>query len=239
MADLTTELREVGARAIRRLNDHHDDHVRTSYLWQEILNDVRYGRSLVVRNTKTGTVTTTKADWTVRSYESRQRLRVRTFKDLVGAVERFVADLLTVWLRAHPELVEERSITLATLLACTSLAEAKAKAVDEAVVTAVLKRMHGKPAGWFAFLRVHAGCRAAAADVDAFAERKAARDVLEHNEGVVNDVYAEKAGPAAAFVADDLVEPDDAAIDALYDMTLRLAGGVAADAERAATMPAR
>ena len=205
-------------------------------MWQELLAIVRYGRPPVVHNPKTGTTTATAAEWTDHSVESLQRLRDRTFKDLVGGVEWFVADLLGVWLRAHPDLIVEKSITLASLLASTDLTEAKATAVDEAATTAVLQRMYGKPAGWFAFLRTHAGVQLAKADVDAFVERKAARDVLEHNEGVVNDVYAEKAGPAAAFAADDLVEPDDAGIDALYDLALRLLGDAAADAVRAATM---
>ena len=121
--------------------------------------------------------------------------------------------MVGAWLRANPHLVQERSITPATLLACTTLAKAREEAVDEAV--------------------------AAAADIDGFTEREAARDVLEHNEWVVNEVCPEKAGPAAAFAVDDLVEPDDAAVDGLYDLTLRLAGGGGAHAGRAGGYNAR
>lgn len=223
MSDLDSGVRRVRGRAVQRLGELHDEYVRTGRVWQDVLLRAEYGGPLpVVFNRKTGNAIGSPAEWLDRGDVSLKRLRVRTFKDLIGAFERFVADLLTVWLRAHPELVEERSITLATLLACTTLAEAKATAVDEAVTAAVLKRMYGRPAGWFAFLRDHAGGRAAKADVDRFVERKAARDALEHNDGLVGDAYADKAGPAAAYAVGDLVEPDDAAIDDLYELVLRL-----------------
>lgn len=47
-------------------------------------------------------------------------------------------------------------------------------------------------------------------EVDALAELKATRDVLEHNAGVANDTYVRKAGKKARYAAGEYVEIDDA-----------------------------
>ncbi len=46
-------------------------------------------------------------------------------------------------------------------------------------------------------------------EIDALAEVKAARDILEHNAGVVNDLYLRKAGKKARYTAGEQVEIDD------------------------------
>ena len=46
-------------------------------------------------------------------------------------------------------------------------------------------------------------------EIDALAEVKAARDILEHNAGVVNEVYLRKAGKKARYTAGEHVEIDD------------------------------
>jgi hypothetical protein len=46
-------------------------------------------------------------------------------------------------------------------------------------------------------------------ELDSLAEVKAARDLLEHNAGVVNDTYLRKAGKKARFAAGKRLEIDD------------------------------
>jgi hypothetical protein len=134
---------------------------------------------------------------------------------------------------AFPHLVEEKSITLATLLAAADLAEARQRAIAEAVESAISKKMLGKPAGWFTYLRENLGSTATKTDSERFIERKAARDVLEHHNGIVDASYLSKAGSAAAFSQGHLIEPDDVAINELYNPVTRLINAIAGDAERA------
>ena len=47
-------------------------------------------------------------------------------------------------------------------------------------------------------------------EIDALAEIKATRDILEHNAGVVNEIYWRKAGKRARFAVGEHVELDDA-----------------------------
>jgi len=47
-------------------------------------------------------------------------------------------------------------------------------------------------------------------EIDALAEIKAARDILEHNAGVVNEIYLRKAGKRARYGVGDHIELEDA-----------------------------
>jgi hypothetical protein len=47
-------------------------------------------------------------------------------------------------------------------------------------------------------------------EIGALAEIKAARDILEHNAGVVNEIYLRKAGEKARYGIGDHIEIEDA-----------------------------
>ena len=59
---------------------------------------------------------------------------------------------------------------------------------------------------------------------------KATRDILEHNAGVVNDIYIRKAGNRTRYAVGDLVEIDDS----YHFASWRLIKKVAADLTAAA-----
>jgi hypothetical protein len=92
--------------------------------------------------------------------------------------------------------------------------------------------MKGKPAGWIMFLKTHMAVHLDANDVARFCERKAARDVLEHHNGIVDPSYLEKVGSVAQFKVGDLFDPDDAAVDEVYDLVKGLIARSASDAEQ-------
>jgi hypothetical protein len=85
---------------------------------------------------------------------------------------------------------------------------------DEIIAGVLLKQLtelrYEKVRDWFSALNkaVKLGCPSDD-EVDALAEVKATRDILEHNSGVVNDLYLRKAGKKARYAADDPVEIDD------------------------------
>jgi hypothetical protein len=233
MADLSAEIHAARDRAIRKVEELHDDYVRTNQLWLELLVRERYGeKPPTFHNVKTGSAVSVWTEWLSLSRESRRRLRIRTFKDLCAQVELFVADLLRAWLTEFPAAVTAKSITLGEVLAGNDLPDLKSRAIVEAVEGTILDKLKAKPAAWFGYLRTHLGCRRTTGEIEHFAERKAARDVLEHHDGVVDDGYVEKAGNAAVFTLGDHFEPDDAAIDSLYDFVRSLITAIADDADR-------
>ena len=62
-------------------------------------------------------------------------------------------------------------------------------------------------------------------------EMKAARDCLEHNQGVINRDYLNKAGTASAYAEGDLVQIDEPYLmecfTLLRDVTVAMAGAAA------------
>ena len=233
MADLIPHIHTLCDRPVRKVDELHDDYFRTNQLWLELLVRQRYGdRALSVQNAKTGSLVSGPSAWADRARDSQLRLRVRTFKDLASQVELFLDSLLRLWLNEFPRAAEGKSITLVEILAAADLADVRARATAEAVESTILDKLKAKPKAWFGYLRKHLGCTTGDAEVARFAERKAARDVLEHHDGLVDPSYVDKSAGVALYTAGELIEPDDAAIDALYDMVRGLIIQIAADAER-------
>jgi len=233
LSDIAPAIRECSQSAIAAVTRLHDDYVQTNRLWQELLQRGRYGLPpLIVQNAKTGTKVAGSKQWAEVARLSQLRIRIRTFKELASQVELFIAALLKLWLLRFPEIVEEKSITLAAILESNDLAELKSQAISQAVDAAILSRMMNKPSKWFSYLKQHLGATLSEDETAVFVEQKASRDVLEHHDGVVDASYLEKAGQAAKYAVGDLIEPDDQTIDGLYDLVLGLISRVAADAER-------
>jgi hypothetical protein len=231
MPDLSIRISELKNRALGRLSDLHDDYFHTNQLWIKRLDDQRRGAVFTATNAKTGIMTTNPTEWLGQARASQQRLRIRTFKDLSSHCELFLDQLLRAWLSAFPDIVNGKTVTLETVRSSNDLAAVQKAAIEQAVESKLLDLLKGRPAGWFTFLNTHLETRVDPADASAFSERKAARDVLEHHNGVVDASYAVKAGSAAVFQTGDFFDPDDRTIDGLYDLVKRLIVQVSTDAE--------
>ncbi len=68
-------------------------------------------------------------------------------------------------------------------------------------------------------------------EVEALAELKASRDVLEHNAGVANATYLAKAGPRARARAGDRIEITDAYFQQSWSLVRAVADAVLAAAQ--------
>jgi hypothetical protein len=206
----------------RKLEDLHDDHVHTRMLWRSIQARVlRHGAKLRVQNPVTnhfvdGPQLAGKARGSV------QRLKHRTFKDIVAQFELFATAILRVWLPVHHEFLTEKALTLATLLASKSLSEAQQAAIREAVEDTIADKMYGRPEKWFSYLRRVFGIRFDAADESSFIEMKARRDELEHHAGIVEATYAEKAKAAARYNVGDQIQLSDGDVDEAYQLVRKL-----------------
>jgi hypothetical protein len=90
----------------------------------------------------------------------------------------------------------------------------KARDRDEIVAGVVLKQLNDLKyenlRDWFAALNkvVKLSCPSDD-EISALAEVKATRDILEHNAGVVNEVYIRKADKKARYAVGDHIEIDD------------------------------
>jgi hypothetical protein len=235
MPDLKPQITTLRDDSLRKLNELHDEYDHSRKLWRMLQVRVeRYGEEISFHNRVTGTHSTG-TELAAGAGASIRRLNERTFKDIVGQFELFFADLLQLWLIAHPELVEEKALDVGTLLRSTSLADAQRAAVEEAAASTVLKKAYAKPADWIRYInRLFSARVVAATDGEAFAEMKATRDVLEHARGIANATYREKAGAAARCAIGDRVEVEQEYHTKSFELVRKLITDIALAAFNAA-----
>ena len=82
--------------------------------------------------------------------------------------------------------------------------------------------MYGRPDKWFNYLKKNLGAQFLVQDESSFIEMKARRDVLEHNNGIVEVTYREKAKAAAKFDLGSLVKLTEQDIDEAHHLIQRL-----------------
>lgn len=162
-----------------------------------------------------------------RAPTSVQRLTKRSFKDIVAKFEHFVAELLQMWLVENPDLISEKALNVATLLASKTLLEAQTAAKREAVESSVADKMYGRPDKWFNYLKSKLGAEFDADDKGLFIEMKARRDVLEHSNGIVEATYLEKAEDFAKYRLGDQVRLSGQDVDEAYQLVSRLIRNIA------------
>ena len=138
---------------------------------------------------------------------TRTYLATFTFRQFVSAFEAFLFNFLHRLLRHNPWQFSERQLDFGTVL--------KAANRDEIVSGVILRQLNDlkyeQLREWFAAVNkaVKLDCPAEH-ELDALAEIKATRDILEHNAGVVNEIYRRKAGKRARYEVGDHVELEDA-----------------------------
>jgi hypothetical protein len=159
-------------------------------------------------------------------------------------LEDWILGLIRIWLRAYPEDMdlhfdpatgqrrsrkqEEVQIPLSRLLHLRDCA-----AILDALIERTLRDMtYERPEKWFRYLDSRVGLGYPDPSERArLSEMKAARDCLEHNRGVINRDYLDKAGTAARFAEGQLVRIDEPYLMACFAL---LRGVVEATAGAAA-----
>jgi hypothetical protein len=138
---------------------------------------------------------------------TRDYLATLTFRQFVSALEAFLFNFLHRLLLHNPWQLSEKQLEFSTVL--------KAANRDEINSGVILKQLnelkYEQLREWFAAINKAVKLDCPTEDeIDALAEIKAARDILEHNAGVVNEVYRRKAGRRARCEVGDQIEIDDA-----------------------------
>lgn len=164
---------------------------------------VRQGHKVTIRNQTTGnTVDETELSRLSQGYVTNY-LASATFQHFVSLFEKFVFDLIGLWLTEFPGSLSDKDLKFRTVL------ESLAK--NEIVAVVVQKEVHGlayqRVADWFNYLEKLAklGCPNQD-EIERLAEIKASRDVLVHNNAIVNSIYVGKSMGRARFADGDKLE---------------------------------
>jgi len=191
---IVEKIRALPVRTLTELNEVHDFYSHTKMAWLFFLDGTQAGNAFALRNSATGTEMTD-AELAARAplYISKD-LAQATFQQYLSIFEHFFFDLLRVRLMAFPEGLARRELRLEQVLEVPDKEAIVLQVVNKELNEVASKR----PSEWFAYLEklVRLGCPTID-EIERISEAKATRDLLAHNRGLVNKVYAAKAGPAA------------------------------------------
>jgi hypothetical protein len=203
---LANQIQSLADGIQAELRAGYDYYEHTKFAWRSVQELVDEGRSIVVRVTETGTaVGSAKLARLGQTYVTTY-LAESVFQHFVTLFEEFVFGLLHAWLSAHPAGIpfkDKKSIELATVVAAPDKASIIQIVVDRELDALKYKR----PIFWFEYLNDRVKLGIPHDDqIERLAEIKAARDILVHNRGIVNETYIDKAGTRARYTVGQRVE---------------------------------
>ncbi|MGH7173535.1 MAG: hypothetical protein ACRELG_24910 [Gemmataceae bacterium] len=203
----TDDLRAIAERTERELDAVHDFFEYSKIVWLSFKTHVDQGHKISAENPATGTRIDQDGLVRVAPQYTREYLVTFTFRQFVSTFEAFLFDFLHRLLLHNPWQFSEKQLDFGTVL--------RAASRDEIVSGAIRRQLnelrYEHLREWFATVNkaVKLDCPAEE-EIDALAEIKAARDILEHNAGVANEIYRRKAGKRARYEVGDHVELEDA-----------------------------
>lgn len=230
---LRSDVERLRDESLAALVETHDYLVYSQRLWRRLgIETTRHRRRLSVYNRATGSKLTEADLPSLVDASVRKHLPIATIQQFTSITEAFLADLVRLWVTAYP-------FHLRGQLDVPSILKAPDKdAIVQLLVDRYLLDMTAKPPReWFRQLNEVVALGApTVAEVDAFAEVKATRDVFVHNRGFVPEAYVRKAGPLArGAVGEPLDLPDPYLHDAWQSCEAIVAAVGTAAAGRAST----
>jgi hypothetical protein len=219
---LPDEVRALADQILARLDEARDFYVHTQQAWRVVQQIAHEGRPVGIVDPTSGLeVPATNLESLAQRYIT-VHLAESAFKGLSGLLEDWILGITRLWLTAYPRQLdaassevagrtraqrrEEIQVPLSEILMAPDIAALLGDVAERVVRDLAYRR----PDQWFRFIdnRVNLGCPDEA-QRGALCEIKAARDVLEHNRGVVGQDYLDKAGAAARFTLGETVQIDE------------------------------
>lgn len=203
---IADDLREIARRAHRDLDEVLDFYGHSKFVWIAFKDVVGGGYRVDINDLATGTRIDQDGLVLLSPLYMRRYLMTFTFRQFVSIFEAFLFDFLHRVFLHNPWQFAERQLDFGTVL--------KAGGRDEVISAVLLRQLnelkYEPPREWFVALNRAVKLECPTVDeIDALAEIKATRDLLEHNSGVVNEVYRRKAGRKARYAVGDVVELDE------------------------------
>jgi hypothetical protein len=190
--------------AITRLNEVQTYYQDTLAVWAIVQRLVREQNPIATVDSTNGKPLFSTADLSqkARTYTTGY-LAESTFLQFNAIFETFFFDLLEVWLFEYNHLLENRQFDVDIVRRSVD----KNEILRFIVQDAVNKLKYENPRDWFK-KRLNKYLRAQPLtdeQIDALAEIKASRDIIIHNQGIVNQTYLIKAATKARFSLDEQI----------------------------------
>ena len=189
-------LNELEKRSIEEIENLQDFHVFTGHSYDRYLKMVKNG---ILK----GSVTNIRTDRTFKDEEVASlllgyldnELPSIVLYQLVSHFEGFFFDFLSILLKTNPHaLSQDRQVKVRDIIQENDMDSL----IDHLIHKELLELKYRGVDDWFVFLEkiiklndIHTS------DISRISEIKATRDILAHNEGIVNEIYLRKSGDQA------------------------------------------
>jgi hypothetical protein len=244
------DIRDLAAQILGRLDETRDFYLHTRQAWRFAQKAADEGHSVGIVRTATG------QDVSATYLEAMGQLYVKVhlsesvFKGLSSLLEDWIIGLARLWLTAYPAQLNAASNDAAARPRAQrreeiqiSLSEVLDAADRDEILAIVAERIlrdlaYQRPAHWFRFLdnRVNLDCPDET-QRSALCEMKAARDVIEHNRGLIGEDYREKAGPAARYAVGETIQIEEPYLLECFELLRDVFHAMADAAVRKSTNP--
>jgi hypothetical protein len=223
------DLDALAIRAQGDLDDLFNFEAHIHVIWKHFKLWVHQGNTLRSRNIKTGTEVTERDLVKLYGRYRTTYLLGLSFVQIVTIVEAFIFDFLRLLLVNDPRhLAQNKQIEVRLALAATDRV---------ALVVLIAERelnelRYDRPKAWFDYMNkiVKLGCPTRD-EIETIAEMKAARDLVIHNSGVVNQVYLDKAGDKSRYAPGDKVVIDRLYFDECWALAKKLVNDLTTSAK--------
>ena len=219
---LSGDIRGLADQVLDRVQEAREFYVHSRQAWRLVEALAGKGRPVGIVDPATKRqLPAGDLELRVQVYVTR-RLTESTFRELSSILEDWILGLIRPWLTAYPEDIdlnfdpasghrlgrkqEEVQVPLSRLLHLRDC-----DAIFGGLIERVVRDLtYERPDKWFRYIdsRLSLGCPDANQRAR-LSEMKAARDCFEHNRGVINRDYLNKAGTAARFAEGDLAQVDE------------------------------
>lgn len=203
---IADDLKALAVRVKRDFNALHDFDEHSKFAWDRLTEEVKGGFLFTLQSPVTGTIVDqTEMLHRIPEYV-RKYLRAFTFRQSVAIFEHALFDFFRLVYTHNPWPFARKQLEFGTVLTAADR--------DEIIAGVLAKELnelkYDNVRAWFAAVdkALSLGCPTLDA-IDTLAEIKAARDVLEHNDGIVNAIYLRKAGAKARLPLGEVLEVED------------------------------
>jgi len=193
---LADKIGEIRGQTLTALDASHDFYSHTKNVWRMTQRMVEQGREIAFRNLETGNVIDEKDIPVLAQRYVSGYLASATFQQFIAQFETYIFKFLKIWLNQYPHKYADRKISFQEIINSSSKDEIVEKVIDKNLKTLA----YSQPAEWFNFIDDIVNLKSISSDqIAELSEIKASRDVLVHNNGVVNEIYVAKSGTQARF----------------------------------------
>jgi hypothetical protein len=146
-------------------------------------------------------------------------LRPSVFKTYLSTYELFLSSLISLWLKAHPGILNDSSISFRDFYHASSRERVIDDVIERKIIDILYKNPRDAIKSIYEYLgKKNDGCSLVKDAIAKLAELKALRDVLEHNNSRINKVYLEKAGLHARGKDGETIEVTDDILEESFEL---------------------